>query len=404
MIISEAAKPKEMPKDGRPWEDLMGEVDAMRSNDVRWHDRKLFGMVYPASDDVTEVAEKAYLMYFSQNARHISAFPSLKQIEMEVVGMTAHLLNAQEAVGNFTTGGSESIFLALKAARDQAREERGVTAPEIVLPRSAYPVFIKAAHYLGLKAVRIPITAEFLADVAAIQSAITDDTILIVGSAPSWPHGVVDPIPEMASIAEERGVNLHVDACVGGYQLPFLRKLGYSIPEFDFGVRGVTSISSDLHKYGYSTFGSSTILYRNANLYKYQGFELTDWAMGPWRSPGMVASYAAGPLVASWAVMQYLGESGYRRLTESLRVTTQRLIDGINTIPGLQVWGHPVMSMFAFGSLTLDISSIVREMGSRGWFLRPQVEPPSIHLTVTPPHERLVDVFLSDLKEATTRA
>ncbi len=389
-----------LPVEGKAWDELEELMSDARSHDARRREGRMFMSCNLAGEDVAEVAQRAYLMFFFENAFLPGAYPSIAKFETEVVAMTASLLRGDEAVGTVTTGGTEGIFLAMKAARDQARHERGVKTPEIVVPRTAYPAFVKAAHYLGFRIVRTTVDSDFKADLSALESAITKNTVLIAGSAPGLSHGVVDPIAEMAAIAAARGINFHVDAGLGGYQLAFLRKLGYPVTDYDFSVPGVTSITADLHKYAYTALGASTILYRNPDLHKYQAWELTDWAMGTHRSRNMLGTHAGGAVASAWAVMQYLGEDGYLRLTKSLRETTHRFIDGINSIPELQVWGKPEMSVFAFGSPTRDIFAIGQLMTERGWYIgRQQMEPPSIHLNVTPVHERVVDEYLGDLRE-----
>src|SRR5579862_3751333 len=236
---------------GRPWAQLKSELEAAKSEDVaKWRAGRAFGVAYGVSEELLRVIEQAYSMYVMENARHQHAFPSLKRLEADVVGMTADLFHGDQAVGNFVSGGTEGIFLAVKSARDKAAHERQVMAPEIIVAATAYPVWWQVGHYLKVKVVTVPITAEFRADIAAMRSAITNETILIVGSAPGYAYGVMDPIREMSELAQEFGVGLHVDACVGGYQLPFLRKIGRDVPDFDFSLAGVTSIGTDLHKYG----------------------------------------------------------------------------------------------------------------------------------------------------------
>ena len=232
-----------LPRHGRSREELLQEMRALRSSDVNWQDGRVFSLVFPAGGEALQLLKDAYTLYFSENALNPTAFPSLRRMETEVIAMSATLLGSQgQVVGNMTSGGTESILMAVKTARDWARAERpDITAPEMVLPRSAHPAFDKAGHYFGVRAVHTPLTPDFQADVAAIRQAITPNTILLIGSAPSYPQGVVDPIPELAALAQEHGLLCHVDACVGGFMLPFVRRLGYPVPEFDFAVPGVTN-------------------------------------------------------------------------------------------------------------------------------------------------------------------
>ena len=343
-----------LPTTGTPREELREEMRAQSAGDVDWRHGKIWTLVYFAGDDVAELLADTYADFLYTNGLGPTAFRSLKKFEAEVVAITADLLGFSEAAGNMTSGGTESILMAVKAARDWARAERPqVTAPELVVPVTAHPAFDKAAHYLGLKLDHIPVRDDLRADVDAARAAITDNTILIVGSAPCYPYGVVDPIPELAALAQEREICCHVDACLGGFLLPFLRRLGQPVPPFDFAVPGVTSISADLHKYGYSVRGSSTILYRDSKLRRYQVFSHADWPGGLYGSPTMTGSRPGAAVAASWALLHYLGEEGYLRLTRITMETTRTLIDGINAIPGLEVRGEPDMSVLAFGTDTL---------------------------------------------------
>jgi glutamate/tyrosine decarboxylase-like PLP-dependent enzyme len=256
-------------------------------------------------------------------------------------------------------------------------------------------------HYLNVRVRRVPITAEFRVDVDRLREAISSDTILIMGSAPGYSFGVMDPIAEMAALAAERDVHFHVDACVGGYQLPFLRKLGRTVPDFDFVLPGVTSIGADLHKYGYSAVGSSVLLYRDGHVHKYQSFRFDDWPSGPWRNPGMLGSRPGGAVAAAWSVMNFLGERGYVELTRIVTATSDKLRERIAAIPGLRIQGKPETSVFTYAS-SGDITLIADALSAKGWFVRPQVSPPSIHMVVTPMHERMADEYLDDLKVAAT--
>lgn len=374
-------------------------MQALQSQDTaQWRTGRAFGVAYSAGKELLSVIEQAYAMYVLENARHHHAYPSLKRYEDDVVAMTAELFRAPRAVGNFVSGGTEGIFLAVKTARDQARHERGVTAPEIVVPETAYPVWYQIGHYLGVKVVTIPIDSAFRADVASMRAAITDNTVLIMGSAPGYAFGVMDPIGEMSKLAEESGVPLHVDACVGGYQLPYLRKLGRPVPAFDFDLPGVASIGTDLHKYGYCAIGSSVLLYRSADRYRYQGYEFDGWRSGKWTNPAMLGSRPGGAVAAAWAAMQFLGQDGYLDLTRRVTAVTDRMREGIEAIPGLRIQGEPEMSVFTYAWADGDIATVANAMRQRGWFVRPSSTPPSIHVVVTPMHEAVFEDYLRDLR------
>ncbi|MGC9336215.1 MAG: pyridoxal phosphate-dependent decarboxylase family protein, partial [Anaerolineae bacterium] len=280
---------------------VLSRMQQLRDQDARWQEGKTWSLVYDAGEELTEFLKQAYTLFFSENGLNPMAFPSLRRFEAEAVSMTASLLGGSErTAGNMTSGGTESILMAVKTARDWARSHDPANdAPEMVLPASAHPAFDKAAHYFCVRAVHVPVGTDFRADVEAITRAITPRTILLVGSAPSYPHGVVDPIADLAGVAREHGLLCHVDACVGGFLLPFVRRLGYPVPDFDLGVPGVTSISVDLHKYGYAAKGASVILYDSRELRRHQFFVHTGWPGGIYPSPTMAGTRPAGPIAAA---------------------------------------------------------------------------------------------------------
>jgi sphinganine-1-phosphate aldolase len=393
-----------LPTTGRPRDELLAEMRGLQTGDADWRAGRMWSLVYFPGDDVAQLLQDAYTAFIYGNGLSPMAFPSLRKLESEVIAITADLLGGSEAVGNMTTGGTESIIMAVKTARDSARAERpALSEPEMILPVTAHPAFEKAGHYLDVRPVHIPVTEDFRADVGAARAAVTDNTVLIVGSAPCYPYGVVDPIPELAALAQERGIGCHVDACVGGFFLPFMPRLGYEAPPFAFSVPGVTSISADLHKYGYSARGTSTIMYRSKEIRRHQFFTYADWPGGLYGSPTMPGSRPGGVIAAAWAVLQYLGEEGYLRLVKVVMDTARALIDGINAIPGLHVLGEPDMSIFSFASDSVDIYAVADAMDARGWHLDRQQMPPKVHLVVTPAHQGVVGEFLADL-EATTQS
>lgn len=391
----------DMPKRGTGWTDIKRQMAEFQAQDVaKWRDRRAFGVAYAASPELLEIIEQAYSMYVLENARHHHAYPSLKRYEDDIVGMTAALFQGKHAVGNFVSGGTEGIFLAVKTARDKAHKERGIASPAMVVPATAYPVWYEVGHYLGVKVVTIPVTTEFKADMAAMRAAIDPNTILIMGSAPGYAYGVMDPIAQMSDLALERGLHLHVDACVGGYQLPFLRKLGRELPAFDFSLPGVSSIGTDLHKYGYCAVGSSVVLYRDADIHRHQSYEFDQWRSGTWFNPGMLGSRSGGAVAAAWAVMNHLGEQGYLDLTRTVIEISDRMRCAIAGMPGLSIQGRPEMSVFTYVSAKRDIGAIVQSLRAKGWFVRPSSSPPSIHVVVTPMHKPIIDEYLNDLKAA----
>lgn len=390
----------QLPESGWSLTDIWAQMDAARESDTRWHEGRVAALVYLAGDDVMTVAREAYLRFFAENGLSARAFPSLDRFEREVVAMSARLLHGEHAIGNITSGGTESIILAIKIARDKARVERAdITAPEIVLPETAHPAFSKGAHYLGLMEIRTPVGEDFQVDLDAYYAAVSDRTVLMVGSAPNYPFGQIDPIGEMAKMARERGISFHVDACIGGYFLPFLERLGTPIPPFDFRVPGVTTISANLHKFGYAARGASVLLCRDAAIYQYQSERFEDWPSGIYMTPTIAGSRPGGAIAAAWAVMHYLGEAGYIRLTQQAMRASTHMIQGIKAIPGFQLFGEPVMGVFAYGSPERDMAAVAAGMEERGWFVHPQRRPPGIHVMLSPGHEPFVDGYLADLED-----
>jgi len=394
--------PTAIPATGWTREDVRAAMQAARSQDVRWQEGRAFSLVFKAGEDVSDLLKEAYTLFFAENGLNPSAFPSLRKFESEVVSMAAGLLGGDaQACGSMTSGGTESILMAAKTARDWSRihcPEAG--QPEILAPVSAHPAFDKAAHYLGLKLTRFPLRADLRADVEAARCMISPHTVMLVASAPAYPHGVVDPIGELAALAQDHGLLFHVDACVGGFMLPFVRRLGYPVPSFDFTVAGVTSISADLHKYGYAAKGASVILYRDAALRRFQFYATVDWPGGIYASPTFGGTRPGGAIAAAWAVLNYLGMDGYLRLAKTVMETTMQLRACIAGIPGLYVLGDPEMSVFAIGGEGVNIYDVGDEMALRGWPLDKQQFPPSLHMTLHYGQAASADQILADLEES----
>ncbi len=394
---------RSLPPHGQTRDEVLTALHAARTEDIDWRDGRLFSLVYSAGPEATVLLQEAYALFLSENALNPGVFPSLRRFEAEVLAMSADLLGGGPSgvVGNMTSGGTESILLAVKTARDWARHHHPERQPpEIVVPASAHPAFDKAGHYFGVQIVRAPIDAGYRADVAAVARALSDRTIMIVASAPSYPHGVVDPVTDLAALAKERGLLCHVDACMGGFMLPFVRRLGYPVPAFDFTVPGVTSLSADLHKYGYAAKGASVILYRDRALRRFQLHAATDWSGGIYASPSLSGSRPGGAIAAAWAIMHFLGEDGYLRAAAAVMESVGRLRQGIAALPELHILGDPDMSLLAIGSQRLDIYEVGDEMTARGWHLDRQQHPPSLHLTISAHHAGMEDLFLADLAAA----
>ncbi len=390
------------PQTGSTKEELFGRMDTLKERDGNWRAGKTWSLVYYAGEEVTKVAEEAYLRYFHTNALNPSVFNSLRQFENEIISMVSDLLHGDEnTAGSLTSGGSESILMAVKTYRDEARTlHPEITEPEMVLPISAHASFEKAAHYFGVKPVHIPLTGEYKADVEAAARAITKNTILMVGSAPAYPQGVVDPIEDLAKLALDHGIRFHVDACLGGFILPFVRDLGYDVPPFDFSIPGVTSISADLHKYGYAAKGASTVLYKNADIRRHQYFAYAGWPGGLFVSPSATGTRPGGAIAAAWAVLQYLGREGYLKLAGDVMQTTRQLIDGIDAIPGLYALGKPEASVFAVASDTVNVHALSDRLEALGWVIDQQTNPSCLHFMVTPAHREIAGLFLEDLQKA----
>ena len=402
------------PTTGKSKDEVLAIMRAARDHDVQWQKGRAFSLVYHAGKDVDDLLKEASLLFFSENGLNPAAFPSLQKFETEILAMAASLLGDEHAVGTVTSGGTESLLMAVKTARDWARKHRPeIKQPEMIVPISGHPAFEKASEYFGVKAVRTPLRADSRTDVDAVRKAVTPNTILIIGSAPAYPHGVVDPIRELAALAKEHNILFHTDACVGGFILPFVRKLGYPVPDFDLSVPGVTSISADLHKYAYAAKGASVILYKTSELRRHQMFVSTDWPGGIYPSPSMGGTRPASPIAAAWAVLNYLGEAGYLELTDAVMKAAKQLQEGVNAIPGLKVMSDPEMSVFAIGSdpssahrqaqggsSGLDVYALADELTKRNWHLDRQQFPPTLHMTVQFGHVGVVDEFLSDLADA----
>jgi glutamate/tyrosine decarboxylase-like PLP-dependent enzyme len=390
-----------LPETGTPWPELETQLRAAGAGDADWRGGRVPMFIHYAGEDVLDVAKQAYLMYFSENGLGLRAFGSLARFESEVVEMGLGLLHGGEhARGAMTTGGTESIFLAVKAARDKARTLRpSMGAAEIVMARSAHPAFDKATHFMDLKPVRTPLRADYTADPQAIEAAITDDTVMVVGSVPAFPHGVVDPIDEIAAVAQAKGVWMHVDACVGGYFAPFAQQLGVMLPNWDFAVPGVVSISADLHKYGYAAKGASTLFFRDAESFAGMGWYFDHWPRGRYFTNTLVGTRAGGAIAAAWAVMRYLGQSGYRRITERVLATRQALQAGVGEL-GLPAIADPKLSIVAYGSPDHDIAAIGAGLSARGWIVGNVTEPAGLHQMLNLTHERVIPQYLSDLSDA----
>lgn len=392
---------RKLPEHGSSKDEVMANLRAMQGDDADYHNARTWAYIYNAGPDVDELIKEAAGHVMLENALSPFAFPSLKEMQRDVVAVVADLLHGEEDIGgSMTSGGTESIFMAVKTARDRMREERGITKGRIVIPRTAHPAFVKAAHYLDLELVQMPLGEDLRTSAADLKPMLTADTVLAVGSAPAFPYGMIDPITELAAIAADAGVPFHVDACLGGLLLPFIERLGHQVTAWDFRVPGVSSISADVHKYGYSVKGSSVLLHRpRANL-RHQVFDFDGWPGGRYGTQAFLGTKPGAPIGASWAVFQYLGWDGYLRLARETMDATKRLMEGVLAIDGLRILGTPEMSVFAVASDVHDIYAVGDVLAERGWHFDRMSEPPALHFMTSPRHAQFIDEFLEDLRFA----
>jgi glutamate/tyrosine decarboxylase-like PLP-dependent enzyme len=373
-----------------------------KSADADWTNGRTFNLVYPTGrPDVDAVLTEANHAYLFENALNPLRFPSLGSMQSEVLDMVSGLVNAPEGAGaGFSSGGTESILLSVLVSRERARTERGIEHGNVVFPSSAHPAFAKACYYLGLEARATALTDGFTADVASLAAAIDERTVMVVGSAYGFPHGVIDPIEELSELAHARGIAFHSDTCIGAFVLPFMERLGVELPGFDFRLPGVTQMSCDIHKYGYVTKGASVIVYRDASWLTHQVFDYDVWPPGRYRNASVAGARAASPVAASWALLNYLGEDGYTEIMRGLLATTARFREGISSLSGLEILGNSLGPLLAFTSRTDDVFAIGDVMDRRGWCLNRVHRPSGLQMMISPIHSRHVEEFLADLADA----
>ncbi|MCP4020886.1 MAG: aspartate aminotransferase family protein [Desulfobacteraceae bacterium] len=394
-----------IPLNSKPYQEVLESMQSFGKDDAKYKNGRTWSLVYHLNDEHTQFLKDAHGLYFSENGLNPMAFKSLKRFEHEVVKMAAGLLNGdQNVVGTMTSGGTESCLLPVMTYRERAKAKKriGSIKPEIIAPQSIHVAWEKACKYFNVKMVSIPLKKDFRVDVMALKKKINKHTIMIVASAPSYPHGVIDPIEEIGQVALERKIPFHVDACLGGFFLPFMEQIGFTLPAFDFRVPGVTSISADVHKYGFAAKGVSILLYRNMEYLKHQFFIHQDWPGGVFASPALLGTRPGGPIAAAWAAMNALGKKGYQKITGQIMGCTKKLMDGINTIDGLAIMGRPHMSVFAYASTdpVINIFAVGDVMEDKGWHIDRLQRPEGLHAMVTPAHEAAADQYLMDLREA----
>ncbi len=393
----------QLPTTGLARAAILQEMAALAQHEEgRWQEGYASGAVYHGDHSHIDFVNQVYALHSQVNPLHADLWPSAVKYEAEIVEMTANMLGKEASgapvCGTITSGGTESILLAMKSYRDQARSVR---RPEVILPVTAHVAFDKAAHYFGIKLVKIPVGADSRPDPAAFARAINRRTIALVGSAPSFPHGAIDPLGDLSVLAQEREIGLHVDACLGGFVLPWAERLGYPVPTFDFRLPGVTSMSVDTHKYGYAPKGTSVVLYRSVELRRCQYFTAASWPGGLYFSPTLAGSRPGALSAACWATMINMGEAGYLRAAANILAAADYIRRWIELIPGLRVIGNPLW-VIGFTSDTLDIYRVLDAMSQRGWSLNGLQRPPAIHLAVTLRHTQpgVAQRFIEDLSAA----
>ncbi|XP_068927209.1 sphingosine-1-phosphate lyase 1 isoform X1 [Petaurus breviceps papuanus] len=398
---------KNLPAEGLSTADILERLkDYSSLGNSHWEDGKVSGTVYSGDEKLTELLVKVYGDFAWSNPLHPDVFPGVRKMEAEVVRIVCTLFNGgPESCGCVTSGGTESILMACKAYRDLAYE-KGIKFPEIVAPVSVHAAFEKAAHYFGMKLIRVPLNKNMEVNVKAMRRAISGNTAMLVCSVPQYPHGVIDPVPEVAKLAVKYKIPFHVDACLGGFLIAFMQQAGYPLDQpFDFRVKGVTSISADTHKYGFAPKGSSVVLYSSKEYRRYQFFVSPDWQGGIYASPTMAGSRPGGIIAACWATLMHMGENGYIEATKSIIRTARFLKSELEKIKGIFVFGNPLVSVIALGSHDFDIFRLSNLMTAKGWSLNILQFPSSIHICITLLHTRpkVSMLFLKDVRESVTQ-
>jgi glutamate/tyrosine decarboxylase-like PLP-dependent enzyme len=398
---------RELPERGRSAEELLGELREMATEEDRvWEAGRCSGTMYCGDHDHYSFLKEAFGLFAHQNALQRDMCPSATRFEGEIIAMVLDLFHAEEIqagkpAGMVTSGGSGSIGQAVLVYREAGRE-RGVERPNLIKPETAHPAFDKACHLYGIELRRAPVDpGSTLVRPADVAELVDENTVALVGSAGNYGYGTIDPIADLAELALERGVGLHVDACLGGFILPFGEQLGYPIPPFDFRLEGVTSISADTHKYGYGLKGSSTVLVRDRALRNHAYFYAPDWSGGKYFSPGIEGSRSDGLLAATWASLVTTGREGYSRHAKGIFETSARMQEAVRSHPELRVLGEPTF-LFAFSSDELDIYHVNDELKRRGWRLNGLQYPNALHFAITRPQlqEGVAEAWESDLAAA----
>ena len=395
-----------LPKKGLPKAKLMEEISHLQSlaDEDQWKNGQVSGAFYHCSDELTKLTSEVYGRFAWTNPLHTDLFPHTRKMEAEIVRWTINLFNGgKDARGTMTSGGTESIIMAMRVYREIGYE-KGIEFPEIICSLSAHCAFNKAAEYYRMKITQVPVDPRTRkVNLKAMEKAISRNTVVLVGSAPQFPHGIVDPIEDMAKLARKRGIGLHVDGCLGGFLIPFMKKAGYEIEPFDFQVPGVTSISADTHKYGYGPKGTSVVMYANKELCHRQYYVSPNWQGGIYATPTMAGSRPGGLIAATWATMMYMGEDGYVEATKKIISTTRKIQNELKKIPGIYILGTPKVSVIAIGSKDFNVYCLVGALTSRGWNLNSLQFPESFHICLTMLHTKkgVAERFVKDVRECT---
>ena len=400
-----------LPAKGRAKDEILKELSTMaEAENAKWQTGQVSGTFYHAGQEHRDFLNQVFALFSHENTIQFDLCPSMFKMESEILAMAAKMLNADAVTahnpedrvcGTVTSGGTGSILMAMKVYRDRAAKEKGITAPEIIMPHTAHPAFDKAGQYYGIKMVHVPVSEpDFRVDPAAVAARINENTVALVGSAGNYPYGLIDPLGALSDIALEYGLGMHVDGCLGGFILPWIEKLGYDIPPFDFRLPGVTSISADTHKYGFALKGTSVVLYRSNALRRYQYFNVPDWPGGMYASPTAAGSRSGGLTAATWAAMVYLGEEGYLTSTRAIMAVADQIKQGIQQMPELKLIGEPTF-VISFRSDEVDVFHINDFMKTKGWRFNVLQLPPALHFCVTMPQTFVAGVaerFLADLR------
>jgi len=402
--------PPALPEAGRSWSDIMNDLEAFKSQDHDWRHGRLPTYTYFYNDDILAKQIEAYTAYIVENALGEGvAFKSLTRMLADIYSMGRELFHAPPTAGaTFTGGGSESLFLAVKTCRDFHRALRNEPLGHynIVAGEAAHPTLDKAAHFLDVEVRRTPLDGEYRTSAEELAGAIDKRTIMLFASAPCYPYGVFDRIEEISALAVERDIWLHVDGCWGGFISPFAEALGYPIPLWDMRLPGVTSLSADLHKFGYAVKGASLVLYRDAKLQEHEYFESDRWARGTYRTSTVTGSRSAGAISSAWALMQYLGKKGYLEATQATMSATMQLISGINSIPDLQVvepFGESNLFNFVSTDPAVDLMAVADILDEKGWMRGRMRDPIAIHQGVMASHLPYVGEYLDVVRDAVAK-